>query len=701
MRILAAAFLVFLPLVAAGGDDLRCGTGTHIPFVPPRSAVDRERAAAAPQPILRNGIAVVDAEGLVYGWKPFNLTGSAIVFDRVDASTFAVSTSAATTIADRGQELPKNVNPFYASYTLKNFAFPLLNTSLHDIFVSDLNTISDQPFPLDDVLQHTVFTATSFQGAMIAPLLTTHYDAPGTRRIFVSDTPDAVAITWLQNAYEIRATLYPSGRIRFDYVSAASPPRAGAVVVTSGRESWRSRIDVLADAFDPAHDVIDPSVPTAGMVDILEARVNRNAIGRTWIDITVADTIDLQRIPDGHELLYFCGSPATQVSLRATRTGVTPLNSPHATINGAVVTIDMPDDFINAGPGQEFDVTANVQDFDRPAQRITNSDGTSLRLRIPPAWGTAETDFRSFSGSLSDVPIVEAFTTGKLWDDGVWQRIAQQYALSANDWDAVAMYTVFDTDVDVDAGAWAVRGYPGDLGVYPPTPTKPLRSPTRLHMRRVGSNGLFALLHEFGHRWLFDVHFMDGGAENRDLCPDGSHPASWVNLPAAFGLYSASDCSVMGGGTWVDHHDGRFSTPNDMKPGGYSWLELYLMGLAAADETGGLFYIRNSDPPLRPAYNAGAPEIVTGTRRDVPMTDIVAVMGPRKPGSETARHTFRVAFVLVADMRSGIDASDVEWIAQQKLAFQTAFRTVTGGRGAVITDVAPPPAKTRAVRRRP
>ena len=72
----------------------------------------------------------------------------------------------------------------------------------------------------------------------------------------------------------------------------------------------------------------------------------------------------------------------------------------------------------------------------------------------------------------------------------------------------------------------------------------------------------------------------------------------------------------MGGSNWTDNLDGTF-TSQDHATGaylGYSWVDLYLMGLASPDEVPDFFYLADTDPHVRDAYWADSGITVRGTK---------------------------------------------------------------------------------------
>src|SRR5215469_3084703 len=90
--------------------------------------------------------------------------------------------------------------------------------------------------------------------------------------------------------------------------------------------------------------------------------------------------------------------------------------------------------------------------------------------------------------------------------------------------------------------------------------------------------------HEMGHRWAAFVSAKVNG-EAIQLGP--VHWARGLEAPVAFPYQRPVEASAMGGGVWQDNLDGTFTQLDDdyyVPATGYSYLDLYLMGLISANE---------------------------------------------------------------------------------------------------------------------
>jgi len=153
--------------------------------------------------------------------------------------------------------------------------------------------------------------------------------------------------------------------------------------------------------------------------------------------------------------------------------------------------------------------------------------------------------------------------------------------------------------------------------------------------------------HELGHRWAADASALVNG-ERITLGP--VHWAAGVHLPAAFPYANPprDEADAMGGSTWKDNGDGTYTQLDRdyYSPAkGWSWLALYLMGLAKPEEVPPFFILRNlqrtgqSDAAGHPIYK--------GDKTVITIQDVIAAMGPRVPDFDHAQKKFNTAIVVV------------------------------------------------------
>jgi hypothetical protein len=112
------------------------------------------------------------------------------------------------------------------------------------------------------------------------------------------------------------------------------------------------------------------------------------------------------------------------------------------------------------------------------------------------------------------------------------------------------------------------------------------RSPEGVTAQRAGGPmtgydfAMSQIAHELGHRWSAFVRAKIGN-ELIELGP--THWQRGLQAPVAFPYKRMTEASLMGGGVWQDNFDGTFTQLDDdyyVPATGWSYLELYLMGLA-------------------------------------------------------------------------------------------------------------------------
>jgi hypothetical protein len=105
----------------------------------------------------------------------------------------------------------------------------------------------------------------------------------------------------------------------------------------------------------------------------------------------------------------------------------------------------------------------------------------------------------------------------------------------------------------------------------------------------------------------------------------------------------------MGGGVWQDNYDGTYTQLDDdyyVPATGYSYLDLYLMGMIAPSEVPDFFLLRNLAPAGRDRY--GRP-IFKAERTKVTIEDVIAVEGPRLPDVDHAQKRFNTGMVVIVE----------------------------------------------------
>ena len=189
--------------------------------------------------------------------------------------------------------------------------------------------------------------------------------------------------------------------------------------------------------------------------------------------------------------------------------------------------------------------------------------------------------------------------------------------------------------------------------------------------------------HELGHRWAADARAIVNG-ETITLGP--VHWAAGVHLPAAFPYSNPEEADAMGGSTWKENADGTFTQLDRdyYSPAkGFSWLALYLMGLAKPEEVKPFFILRNLERTGQ--TDAANHPIYRGTKTVITIQDVIAAMGPRIPDFDHAQKKFNTAIVVMTmpgkqptkELISAANNISDHWI--------TYWSKITGGRSTMTT----------------
>ncbi len=587
--------------------------------------------------------------------------------------------------------------------TLKRFPFPFGGVDRTDIWVTPTNLVAfeepTQPFkvglcslgcyldegqvlldrlPRISPLQH----GTSFYG----------WNA------YILEKNDRTIITWQYDDpanLDVQAVLFADGRIRFNYAAVSGIPW-GAVTVVTGNDAFWSDLRLGGDATDPEGDVTIPA-PDGPAMDLVSASARQVGTSELLqVEFTLAAPpppvseeewilyrIELKDDPQDPEPL---GSLLFQWSDGQFRWMTEP-----ATLTGSTLRLNL----------RLFDLALADDDlfleFTTFRGQGPFEDGDSLTLRAvfaPPAGPLMLDLTQDLPVVLGDQPVYEAFTLPAL-QTGEVLKVAAPLFEDATGVEAFPIYQNLWTDLIFFGGGYHAGGNAGADGIGFGSSTLP-RSPSLLHMNNIYNYGpedgaMLVLSHEFGHRWLYHFTIEEDGSPSNILNPAGGHPAGWVHTPAVNPVYLPLDYSVMGGSNWQDNGDGTFSSPPENQGGsnGFSWHELYLLGLADPAEVADWWYIRDAVPPLPNAYWAPNDTTVAGTRVPVTLDQIIAIEGPRFPAYPDSPDSFLTPMVLV--VRPGaLSPDEITTVQDLCTVWQGRFNEATDFRGSLRCLFHPP-----------
>ncbi len=729
MRATLRAVLSLLLLCAAipyAADEM-CGTSVYndarILALHERPAPQaRLKAKASAPPIAREGALYIQSDEVIApGSRLFDLAGQSLVFEPRPDSKFAMRREALRYIEPTGAARydfeTKTATPWhYVAHDLSSFSFPIFGSNVTRVYLTAFNGIHFSEPGEYTAAQFDDLEAAVHPEPVLSPLMITtrkprqlHYP-----KLFVNETADALVITWRSTGgdtfgYDVQAELRKDGSFVYSYRSLRAM-RWGAPIVSAGFNPLPAAQQVLATLNDGA-DASGAIPALAPMVDFRRVEVARIDQSDLFvIRITVNAPIDRSKFGNGESLRFVFRLDQSFGALDIDRNGgwtITPLNGSRSIANGTsarisgstieIYNVQLPADVARSARLQIFSLTPPLNrsadfailnvPFDVPSRRVVRDlsaveNGTELTL-----------------------PITEPFLLGGLDPYAVYERLQSTFALSDYDVDAVAIYQSFFTDIIFYAGAYSTGGNPQVDGIWTDVSgrgTGAPRDPSLLHMNQLTYNWSAAketasnvMLHEFGHRWLYFFNIREGGSVTRSLNPVSAHPAGYVHTPSAFPLYGAEEASVMGGGYFTQQGDGSFKARAANV--GFSWTDLYLMGLAAPEEVQPWFYLANTDPPLAQEYWPVNGAVVRGEMRPVALDQIVAVHGPRNPSVALAQKNFRVLFVLVTDSGAAPTDAEVAKVNEWRALMEKNFSIATGGRGRLDTTFVRP-TKRRAIR---
>jgi hypothetical protein len=189
--------------------------------------------------------------------------------------------------------------------------------------------------------------------------------------------------------------------------------------------------------------------------------------------------------------------------------------------------------------------------------------------------------------------------------------------------------------------------------------------------------------HEMGHRWSAFVSAKVNG-ETIQLGP--THWARGLQAPVAFPYQRPVEASAMGGGVWQDNLDGTFTQLDDdyyVPATGWSYLDLYLMGLIAPSEVPDFFILRNLVPQGR---DANGHPIFKADRTKVTIQDVIAVEGPRLPDVDHSQKEFNTGMVVVVEHGKTPSKELLERTEGIRLRWMDYWTTTTGHRSSMTTN---------------
>jgi MYXO-CTERM domain-containing protein len=199
------------------------------------------------------------------------------------------------------------------------------------------------------------------------------------------------------------------------------------------------------------------------------------------------------------------------------------------------------------------------------------------------------------------------------------------------------------------------------------------------------ANYLFLL--ELSHNW--------GPA----LRVPGATPDELTGFPFHWSFFMDAGGSPAGGNAWKDNGDGTYTAiaavPSTLA---YSKLDLYMMGLAKADEVPPFGVLEGAMVPATPTdplwggvyaahsfpwFDAAKPFTVTATRKTVTIDDVITATGTRDPAFGASPTSWKLGIVLLTSKSdTAADTAAATQIFDPIAAgLAPAFHAATSGRG--------------------
>ena len=381
------------------------------------------------------------------------------------------------------------------------------------------------------------------------------------------------------------------------------------------------------------------------------------------------------------------------------------------TAGGEVRVLNVPDRFVvtwDAVPewGKEEPSTFQVEIvrdgtiFMRYGAIVSAASGI---VGVAPGGSGGEVSLVDLGGEPRELAgaIAERFLRGRTIDNLAVSRTF--YRELSDSYDSLVVWTNFDSDEDDafaysvpvsnDASgtgdgvydfteAWGSEGeletyvFMGDLRRYPRDPNERVSGAAS----RPTTLGLLA--HEVGHRFLTSAQVLHPGVAVDVLL--GRQSSHWS-------FFLDTDASFLEGNDIQEESPGRFRTVETVSR--YSRLDLYLMGLADASEVAPFFVVTGASANVfgEPLDNESTPRegvVITGTRTDLTIDEVIGALGERRPRVGEAQSTFRHAWVLLSRPNEPPTSDDVGKLHDARNAFLGFFNERTLGRGHIETAIA-------------
>jgi hypothetical protein len=304
--------------------------------------------------------------------------------------------------------------------------------------------------------------------------------------------------------------------------------------------------------------------------------------------------------------------------------------------------------------GDKFDFLAYYSDFRIDAQEASSPSDGPIGGNVTGIGDTKHAQTK---------PVLDSRCTGGRFQLGLFQPIF----VGANE--------MQESPPDT-----APAGSPSNLAFY----TRRLAQATPDGKPRPYNYAVGHLGHEIGHRWSAYVTARVNG----QTIPLGTWP-HWdpgMDARVAYPYSLPLEASTQGGGVWQDNLDGTFTQLRDgyfVPATGYSYLDLYLMGLIAAAEVPDFFIVR---PLARTGIDANGRPVFKGERMRVTIQDVIAAEGPRLPDVDHSQRHFNTGIVVIVEHGRTPSAELINRANGIRRQWIDYWAITTGGRASMTAD---------------
>ncbi len=189
--------------------------------------------------------------------------------------------------------------------------------------------------------------------------------------------------------------------------------------------------------------------------------------------------------------------------------------------------------------------------------------------------------------------------------------------------------------------------------------------------------------HEMGHRWSA---FVSAKVNRQAIQLGPVHWARGLLAPVAFPYQRPTEASAMGGSVWQDNFDGTYTQLDDdyyVPATGYSYLDLYLMGLISSTEVPDFFILQNLVPAGK---DANGHPIFKADRTKVTVQDVIAAEGARLPDVDHSQKQFNTGIVVVVEHGQHPSPELLERANGIRMRWIDYWETTTGHRASMTTN---------------